>query len=77
MSEKHAPIHADEPAFLTPTWVHPSGEVVYGQTGLTKREYFAALMLQGFTASLYSVNLEVAVARSVQLADALIAELAK
>lgn len=47
--------------------------------GLTKREYFAAVALQGFIAdgAASAVDSEWVATRSVEFADALIAELAK
>lgn len=50
------------------------------QTGLTKREYFAGLAMQSYVNNLYSSGirtLEDAAKRSVQMADALLAELEK
>ena len=49
----------------------------YLQKGLTKREYFAALAMQGYCACVYDTALsEKAIAReSVRQADALLAEL--
>jgi predicted proteasome-type protease len=43
--------------------------------GLTKREYFAGLAMQGTMTSSYSVNMIVEIA--VKMADALLAELEK
>jgi hypothetical protein len=48
------------------------------QTGLTKREYFAALMLQGIVSSGIPQKLHESFAKeSIQLADVLIKELNK
>tara|TARA_R110000851_G_scaffold161746_1_gene305480 strand:+ start:124 stop:366 length:243 start_codon:yes stop_codon:yes gene_type:complete len=51
----------------------------YFATGLTKREHFAGLALQGFIASgYYKMNMAVGAAvRSVRAADELLAELNK
>jgi hypothetical protein len=45
------------------------------QLGLTKREYFAGLAMQGTMTSSYSVNMIAEIA--VKMADALLAELEK
>jgi hypothetical protein len=45
------------------------------QEGLTKREYFAAMAMQGTMTSSYSVNTIAEIA--VKMADALLAELEK
>ena len=55
-------------------------EVVTGQTngGLTKRELFAAMAMQGLLADPYSTQeFSCMASMSVQVADALIAELSK
>ena len=51
----------------------------YGDTGLTKREYFAAMAMQGISAnaSLTSTSFEKIAEWSVKQADALIEELNK
>ena len=56
---------------------HPTD--YYAESGLTKREYFAAMALQGFTANTHSIKwLPEEIAKdAVTHADALIAELAK
>jgi len=45
--------------------------------GLTKREYFAAMALQGLIASEVTASVSEFVSKSVDLADALLAELEK
>ena len=47
----------------------------YGGTGLTKREYFAAIALQGMIASEMNGSYGEFARRSIECADALIAEL--
>ena len=54
--------------------VYPQSETMYG--GLTKREYFAAMAMQGM-ANNNNITVEIVAAWSVQYADALLAELAK
>ena len=46
------------------------------QRGLTKREYFAAMAMQGMTSN-NSITVETVAAWAVQYADALLAELGK
>ena len=75
---KRASAVAREPAFPTEPNTKPG---VYVHHGLTKREYFAGLAMQGLLAHTGSFGEPgspgVLSCRSVQLADALIAELAK
>ena len=52
------------------------GRLNSGYGGLTKRELFAALAMQGMTSN-NSIPVELVAAWSVQYADALLAELAK
>lgn len=71
---------ANEMAFpVTPT--DRSGQIAETQYGLTIREHFAALAMQGLAACHGTAGLNRGVAetaeRAVQLADATIAELAK
>ncbi|MBH8577003.1 hypothetical protein I8752_29280 [Nostocaceae cyanobacterium CENA369] len=47
------------------------------QDGLTKREFFAAMALQGFLANANNTTYELQVTRAVKAADALIAALSK
>ncbi len=74
----------DDTAMPTNSLVFPNnGEVMYGQNGLTKREYFAAMALQGILAgtsgveSLASIGPSGWASVAVSQADALIAELNK
>ena len=61
--------HPDDGAFATAT----DG---WAQCGLTKRELFAAMAMQGMTNN-NNITVEIVAAWSVQYADALLAELAK
>lgn len=62
-------------AFPTPDVYHPNGQIEYGALGLTKREYFAGVALQGL---LVDPNRSDIYAReAVAYADALLAELAR
>jgi len=46
------PTYADEAAFPQPEILRHDGEVLFAtQWGLTRREYFAALAMQGFCAN--------------------------
>lgn len=56
--------------------VHPVKHEVYKEEGITKREYFAAMALQGFSTFSY-VSPERAAKNAVEYADALIKELNK
>lgn len=65
---------ADEPAFP-----YGSGFIITG-IGLTKREYFAAMAMQGLVANLTigrNEYVELIAGTSVKYADALLAELSK
>lgn len=61
----------------------PAGEDVgYFKTGLTKREWFAGMALQGLSSLTFSnlvknINSQDAAKKAVELADALINELSK
>lgn len=78
--------NADEPAY--PVEVAYSGDTLRGQqtgsysgwaTGLTKRELFAAMAMQGLLADGEAMDVTIAqvALAAVQLSDALLAELAK
>jgi len=72
----------NDPAFLEHTELR-NGSFFYHSKGLTKREYFAAMAMQGLLAMLSNSNpttggfYETTALESVRLADALIAELNK
>lgn len=66
-----------EPAFARAGSVYPSGDCEYPSVGLTKREYFAALVMQGLCANTnYLPSSDVIARWSVERADELIAALA-
>ena len=72
----------NDPAFPIPHFARPDGRVDYGLSGLTKRELFAAMAMQGILAnpcrqtSTSETYAEAAI-DGVRYADALLAELAK
>jgi hypothetical protein len=66
----------NSPAFSKPAFYHPDGAIDLPNNGLTKREYFAAIALQGLLAN--DSGLITSKARdAVKAADALIEELNK
>ena len=68
---------ANEPAFSKPAFYHPDGAIDLPNNGLTKREYFAAMALQGMLAK-YGSDYQVQNAKeAIYWADALIEELNK
>jgi len=68
-------MNANQPAFPIPDFVNGNGDVQFGSIGLTKREYFAAMAMQGILSNnLDWINVAVS---SVDFADALISELEK
>lgn len=66
-------------AFPIPDVYHPNGQIEYGAMGLTKREYFAGVALQGLLVDpKRSDTWAGGYAReAVAYADALLAELAR
>ena len=67
----------NEPAFSKPAFYHPDGGFNSPNTGLTKREYFAAMALQGMLAK-YGSDYQVNNAKeAIYWTDALIEELNK
>ena len=62
-----------------PAFSRPGNDWHKEQDGLTKREYFAAMALQGISANsaLYRLSIEEKAERAVLLADQVIAELNK
>jgi hypothetical protein len=66
-------------AFPSPDTVMPSGQVQFGEYGMSLRAYIATAALQGITAnnSFECISNSSAATTSVDLADALIAELNK
>ena len=67
---------ANEPAFSKPAFYHPDGAIDLPNNGLTKREYFAAMELQGLLANDSALIIS-KVIDAVKLADALVDELSK
>ena len=70
---------ANEPAFSKPAFYHPDGAIDLPSTGLTKREYFASMALQGIISNKdgLDIKIERIVESAVDTADALIEELNK
>ena len=71
--------HGDSPAFSKPAFYHPDGAIDLPNNGLTKREYFAAMALQGIISNKdgLDIKIERIVESAVDTADALIEELNK
>ena len=71
--------HGDSPAFSKSAFYHPDGGLDSPNAGLTKREYFAAMALQGIIANKdgLDIKIERIVESAVDTADALIEELNK
>ena len=69
----------NDPAFPIPHFARPDGHVDYGFSGLTKRELFAAIAMQGILANpdCNAKTYEAYAVDGVRYADALLAELAK
>lgn len=69
--------HGDSPAFSKPAFYHPDGAFDSPNNGLTKREYFAAMALQGLLTK-FGNDYELQIAKdAIYWADALIEELNK
>jgi DNA-binding CsgD family transcriptional regulator len=64
--------NADMPAMPT---IAQHGDLMIDSSGLTKREHFAAMAMQGLLASETIATFEEFAGSSVQMADALLAEL--
>ena len=69
--------HGDSPAFAKAAFYTDEYGIDAPQEGLTKREYFAALAMQGFLSCNAHDSIEDDVKYSVKCADALIEELNK
>lgn len=68
--------NGNEPAFSKAAFYHPEGGADNPQEGLTKREYFAAMAMQGMSADTTTPHLTIA-RDAVSMADALIEQLNK
>jgi hypothetical protein len=66
--------NADMPALPGADTYHPNGQVEYGATGVTKREYFAAMAMSGLLAGPYG-DCDVLAVCAVDAADALLKRL--
>lgn len=73
--------NAIAPAFPIASVANANGEMQWGSDGLTKREYFAAMAMQGMLASETEASnyghVSLLAEQAVKRADALLAELAK
>lgn len=71
--------YGNEPAFARASFYHPDGGYDHPQAGLTKREYFAAMAMQGILANPHQNDLSInlMVEYSVDCADLLIEQLNK
>ena len=68
---------ANEPAFSKVAFYHPDGAIDLPNNGLTKREYFAAMAMQGLLAK-FGSDYQVQITKdAIYWADALIEELNK
>jgi hypothetical protein len=68
--------NADKPAFSKSAFYHPDGGIDAPQEGLTKREYFAGLAMQGLVSSPnYSYDADSITKDSAIIADALLKQL--
>ena len=69
--------NSDMPAGVCPDVHHANGQLEYGHSGLTKREHFAGLAMQGMLAGSNDWSLDVnhCASESVRQADALLAAL--
>jgi hypothetical protein len=46
-----APINYGGAAFSQPTFIHPNGDIFWGESGMTLRDYFVAQTLTGILSS--------------------------
>lgn len=73
----------NEPAYSSPSFVSPNGDIAWGATGLTKRELLAAMAMQAFCKPLEGDappdewTFDAIAVGAVRAADALLKELAK
>ena len=74
------PIDDFPPPPPIPPFLRPDGDIEWGAPGLTKRELFAAMAMQGIASNPNAATIEgpdVVAGAAVEAADALLAELAK
>jgi len=71
--------HPNEAAFAQAGFADPNGNISYPEPGLTKRELFAAMAMQGLggNSALNQASAQNIACWAVECADALIAELNK
>jgi hypothetical protein len=71
--------NSNDLAFARPAFYHPEGGVSHPQDGCTKREYFAAMAMQGIISNSknHLIRFDDAANQSVIMADALINALNK
>jgi hypothetical protein len=67
-------IRDDSPAFPVPDTYHPNGQVEYGATGMTLRDYFAAQVLIGLSIQRKGLTDEHDARNAYSLADAMLKE---
>lgn len=67
----------EQAAFPTQMWDEDLKEATWLDGGLTKREYFAAMAMQGLLRDHYTCFPESCATEAVKYADALLAELEK
>lgn len=74
MSTVNEKTNGDSPAFAKAAFYHPEGGVDSPQKGLTKREHFAAMAMQGLLSNPKNINFErdFFASDAVYVADALI-----
>lgn len=72
---KRAAANGRDYTFAFPSVAMPNGDFLYGANGLTKREHFAALAMQGLIAARYSMIESDLSLLSVKHADELLAAL--
>lgn len=70
------------PAFPVPDIYHPNGQIEYGASGMTLRDYFAAAAMQGILAGDHPIThdedcMQKIAYSAYETADAMLAERAK
>ena len=69
--------HNGGAAFPQTTFQHPSGEICWGESGMTLRDYFAGQALAGLLAQIPGDSRSVAVGLAYRLADEMLVERAR